>query len=375
MRCGQDLLLHGPIPAPAGQPQGCGGGGGLQRAYPRSRGATRSDSRKAATSEGLSPLPRGNRGILELFEGRAGPIPAPAGQPSAAGATGARPRAYPRSRGATRKRATVDCKAWGLSPLPRGNHQTLTSRRLRAGPIPAPAGQPGPRRTGARRRWAYPRSRGATQIGGAQAAKLYGLSPLPRGNRDQSHGFAHWNGPIPAPAGQPLSYARRRPCVGAYPRSRGATTPGRHHGCRMEGLSPLPRGNRNYGGCEYDLRGPIPAPAGQPADDPPARLRSRAYPRSRGATFAAIRYGIAVEGLSPLPRGNPTPVDADELGIGPIPAPAGQPQLAVRGTRASRAYPRSRGATWSGYNPWVQASGLSPLPRGNQRGTPYPVTP
>ncbi len=91
----------GPIPAHAGQPpcwcQSCGTGGGL------------------------SPLTRGN---LQLDPHRAalwGPIPAHAGQPKEKPPEGGLERAYPRSRGATCGGTRLMSGAMGLSPLTRGN--------------------------------------------------------------------------------------------------------------------------------------------------------------------------------------------------------------------------------------------------------------
>ena len=131
------------------------------------------------------------------------------------------------------------------------------------------------------------------------------------------------------------------------------------------GLSPLTRGNRRRGGHEDRPRGPIPAHAGQPAWPPSPVLATRAYPRSRGATRVIGRVNLRKVGLSPLTRGNRRRCRPDPGARGPIPAHAGQPsRKRLRRTRC-RAYPRSRGATAMAANGPAASEGLSPLTRGN----------
>ena len=50
--------------------------------------------------------------------------------------------------------------------------------------------------------------------------------------------------------------------------------------------------------------GPIPADAGQPPLAAVAVVTDRAYPRGRGATYTGPSYSMAVAGLSPRTRGN-----------------------------------------------------------------------
>jgi len=96
--------------------------------------------------------------------------------------------------------------------------------------------------------------------------------------------------------------------------------------------------------------GPIPARAGQPTMRCSVLLTKRAYPRSRGATFSPAFMGRSPWGLSPLARGNRAPDRCQKLAVGPIPARAGQPALTIERERWLGAYPRSRGATgtWVG---------------------------
>ena len=213
----------------------------------------------------------------------------------------------------------------GLSPLPRGNLFQALQAVVNLGPIPAPAGQPARLSRASRCRGAYPRSRGATSTQRVFDAVRDGLSPLPRGNR-LDDGFRQPDvGPIPAPAGQPRLTWRVIAPLRAYPRSRGATRRALQAEQQVEGLSPLPRGNRYAARTPVVFRGPIPAPAGQPPRTILRLSANWAYPRSRGATCERIPWAMYGTGLSPLPRGNLALPALEMMGVGPIPAPAGQP--------------------------------------------------
>ena len=132
-----------------------------------------------------------------------------------------------------------------------------------------------------------------------------GLSPLTRGNRQACTALQAPSGPIPAHAGQPPTQHGRVLISWAYPRSRGATAAPRWCSCTGTGLSPLTRGNRKQGDGPAYLIGPIPAHAGQPLGSHGAIPFMRAYPRSRGATYTELKKWVTQEGLSPLTRGNP----------------------------------------------------------------------
>ena len=157
---------RGPIPAHAGEPRPKSSSARKWRAYPRSRGGTIAALRKAAICAGLSPLTRGNpvcsaylgrqHGLSPLTRGnpnnirldpaKTGPIPAHAGEPVSRSIGGITRRAYPRSRGGTCVKACLMCWGWGLSPLTRGNRRGAAAQSVRAGPIPAHAGEPEPHR-------------------------------------------------------------------------------------------------------------------------------------------------------------------------------------------------------------------------------------
>ena len=195
--------FHGPIPARAGQPGGRWQAGWPTRAYPRSRGATAHAQCCLPHRWGLSPLARGNRQIQRLGQPPPGPIPARAGQPHPHVPYCALQRAYPRSRGATTCALRAGYPGPGLSPLARGNLGLVLLGCGFRGPIPARAGQPHGAAARNAGTWAYPRSRGATLERLEKGGWREGLSPLARGNLSVSWVMRRFLGPIPARAGQP----------------------------------------------------------------------------------------------------------------------------------------------------------------------------
>ena len=276
-------------------------------------------------------------------------------------------RAYPRSRGGTVPRLLGGDHHWGLSPLARGNRACVVIWGAKQGPIPARAGEPPLKRGASAVEGAYPRSRGGTQAAGKRMELALGLSPLARGNRNTPLPPEQPSGPIPARAGEPAEQSARRLRPGAYPRSRGGTDLQRQSVSRAEGLSPLARGNRRKMRMGTWLRGPIPARAGEPRRRRPAARAYWAYPRSRGGTCGRAGTEWGDGGLSPLARGNRWRTRRKASWTGPIPARAGEPPSHRWRPPCTRAYPRSRGGTCTSNCRSEIVLGLSPLARGNQR--------
>ena len=111
-----------------------------------------------------------------------------------------------------------------------------------------------------------------------------------------------------------------------------------------------------------------PLARGNPAPCASAGAASRAYPRSRGATAGSATGAPVNLGLSPLARGNRHTSSRCHSERGPIPARAGQPTRARPVLGSVGAYPRSRGATFSSDTISLPCAGLSPLARGNLFG-------
>ena len=174
-------------------------------------------------SRGLSPRMRGNRNLRRFAASISGSIPAHAGQPAIDGRDAIISRVYPRACGATTPVATSKSTTSGLSPRMRGNLIFCPARALRAGSIPAHAGQPHITNHQGQTRRVYPRACGATARPVPIAAPKRGLSPRMRGNRCKAVKAACQWGSIPAHAGQPSLSAELGLFCWVYPRACGAT--------------------------------------------------------------------------------------------------------------------------------------------------------
>ena len=360
-------VRHGPIPAQAGEPPRAAPSAPCSRAYPRAGGGTCDTWDEAPHDTGLSPRRRGNPHGGLRPDRPLGPIPAQAGEPSAAPSSRRSPRAYPRAGGGTPPSPGLPCHTPGLSPRRRGNPGLAMRRKTRTGPIPAQAGEPCGHCSFLGQSRAYPRAGGGTVPQGREHLAPAGLSPRRRGNR-QCHGVrVQPAGPIPAQAGEPDTDCPRQRIRRAYPRAGGGT---RGPGFAQQpalGLSPRRRGNLGQADGARPVRGPIPAQAGEPMRSTRPPTPTRAYPRAGGGT--GIEKGIEAfnAGLSPRRRGNPGGGQRHRARHGPIPAQAGEPSCRACPAGSTRAYPRAGGGTspvkWAS----VWCPGLSPRRRGNPR--------
>ena len=218
----------------------------------------------ALESPGLSPLARGNHSSFAP-KGRApGPIPARTGQPGNVQHVGGGHGAYPRSHGATAGIDLAHQHGGGLSPLARGNRIYKAFPQAPIRPIPARTGQPLRYFPCLFRPRAYPRSHGATGLCFLRGGLYLGLSPLARGNPAQIEAWLDRQRPIPARTGQPMRSVLICRYWRAYPRSHGATKLKRLLRGVYEGLSPLARGNPTLMLHALLFTGPIPARTGQP---------------------------------------------------------------------------------------------------------------
>ena len=154
--------------------------------------------------------------------------------------------------------------------------------------------------------------------------------------------------------------------LSAYPRVCGATK------CRLLrrisqwGLSPRVRGNLSRSLSRPECEGPIPACAGQPDIAGLFLERFPAYPRVCGATRKILFIINSFVGLSPRVRGNRLRMEPIGRNPGPIPACAGQPKNLAAWASRKRAYPRVCGATTSISTCSSFRPGLSPRVRGNR---------
>ena len=111
----------------------------------------------------------------------------------------------------------------------------------------------------------------------------------------------------------------------AYPRVCGGTGAQALKGFHDQGLSPRMRGNRQANCSGSQVKGPIPAYAGEPIADHCLLILIRAYPRVCGGTGNIMPTMDHDKGLSPRMRGNRNGVHDELHLVGPIPAYAGEP--------------------------------------------------
>ena len=172
----------------------------------------------------------------------------------------------------------------------------------------------------------YPRVGGGTACAARFIQPNAGLSPRGRGNlvirlsRDADIGS------IPAWAGEPPRLSPRPAMHGVYPRVGGGTRPATAGPEDSWGLSPRGRGNRSVAVPVSVREWSIPAWAGEPSSNVDPRNTSSVYPRVGGGTPIDLTHVVEETGLSPRGRGNLGKSTQFRVGVGSIPAWAGEPQ-------------------------------------------------
>ena len=338
---------------------------GGKAVYPRPRGGTTPFPANFIAVLGLSPPTRGNPERGQQRTDAVWSIPAHAGEPPRWTSAGGFLGVYPRPRGGTVAGGGYHGCREGLSPPTRGNHIRRDERHIRAGSIPAHAGEPRPERPPARTSGVYPRPRGGTRQSRPPCLSLSGLSPPTRGNHRRPFRDISWGRSIPAHAGEPFWDLLHTGDTTVYPRPRGGTIICQCDAGEPHGLSPPTRGNRAGLALLAGFARSIPAHAGEPISLPSAPFAFPVYPRPRGGTRAQTNPPKAVSGLSPPTRGNPTRRADLTINSGSIPAHAGEPHRNERRTYGVLVYPRPRGGTRVGVSGFVPRRGLSPPTRGN----------
>ena len=195
---------EGSIPASAGEPSRRRTWWRGTRVYPRECGGTVTTLDSSCSRPGLSPRVRGNRRRVRGGVGEEGSIPASAGEPRPQGPRPGVRWVYPRECGGTPPLASVDASTTGLSPRVRGNRGGERRDQVFVGSIPASAGEPLEAQGRRRQDRVYPRECGGTNCVRTYSTPRQGLSPRVRGNRRRR--FLRRNGErsIPASAGEPV---------------------------------------------------------------------------------------------------------------------------------------------------------------------------
>ena len=196
----------------------------------------------------------------------------------------------------------------------------------------------------------------------------WGLSPRGRGNLVLVVDRHLEHGSIPARAGEPPSRRAPRCRSGVYPRAGGGTSSRAADRPSVGGLSPRGRGNRRLRRRPRLGIGSIPARAGEPIRPKCCTRPSGVYPRAGGGTIAFLPRDQWRWGLSPRGRGNPLHLFATHLPAGSIPARAGEPPPSNFKRCHMWVYPRAGGGTRAFNLSRSALPGLSPRGRGNHSG-------
>jgi len=212
--------------------------------------------------------------------------------------------------------------AVGASPLARGSHHRGAAPPLRVRRIPAGAGEPSYTPACSSQPWAHPRWRGGARATAHPGEDLTGASPLARGSQAEILPDADRRRRIPAGAGEPKKALDKRNGDTAHPRWRGGATTWPAPKFVPSGASPLARGSPERHRVARVGVGRIPAGAGEPQtqQNTPVDVEG-ASPLARGSRpLAALRTGA-----SPLARGSPRLRDDLAELLRRIPAGAGEP--------------------------------------------------
>ncbi len=268
---------------------------------------------------------RGSRARVPRQGPRGGSIPAHAGQPLHGCFSTPLARVDPRACGAAGSRKQRSSDGRGRSPRMRGSHGLSDGRSLWFGSIPAHAGQPGRRARRARAAGVDPRACGAAPTSHAPTVTTLGRSPRMRGSRALRAAPSVRQGSIPAHAGQPRCDRPARGATRVDPRACGAALLEPLGLFHRAGRSPRMRGSRCALRPKVPRPGSIPAHAGQPQALPRAQQARRVDPRACGAALIEGLTPHCSVGRSPRMRGSPVPPRRRAFERGSIPAHAGQP--------------------------------------------------
>ena len=211
----------------------------------------------------------------------------------------------------------------------------------------------------------YPRPRGGACGNLLQQRDRQGLSPPTRGSHGVDAAAFGNMGSIPAHAGEPLRRSSWPNVSQVYPRPRGGAGSHRESQGGIKGLSPPTRGSRGPRRGTIVGVGSIPAHAGEPPWWSPSPWPSRVYPRPRGGAPPPATNPDFASGLSPPTRGSLSGGSIFERDRGSIPAHAGEPPYDFHDPMNARVYPRPRGGASYGADLATGLSGLSPPTRGS----------
>ena len=189
--------------------------------YPRTGGGNDCPQRQQQCGNGLSPHGRGKQPSAWLWTAGQWSIPARAGETPRFCCCILAIWVYPRTGGGNSAAVLMTVTCWGLSPHERGKQGLSNHPAVRAGSIPARAGETHPARGRGGNAPVYPRTGGGNECLPRSAVKHNGLSPHGRGKPTHTTASPRPTRSIPARAGETGPDSIRRQYRRVYPRTGG----------------------------------------------------------------------------------------------------------------------------------------------------------
>ena len=196
------------------------------------------------------------------------------------------------------------------------------------------------------------------------ATLRYGPSPRVRGIHADDARRRSPNGSIPARAGNPGFHHSRTSTSKVHPRACGESEDAVAHGDRARGPSPRVRGIHGRVSGQVVGVGSIPARAGNPAAATAPRRPARVHPRACGESSPTRSAPASASGPSPRVRGIHRVTPRQRHRCGSIPARAGNPGPACCCCSSARVHPRACGESTVATRPPARSRGPSPRVRG-----------
>ena len=188
-----------------------------------------------------------------------------------------------------------------------------------------------------------------------------------RGKRGRDAGGHRRRGSIPACAGEALALLLKVASASVYPRVCGGSLSPRIRIGNNYGLSPRVRGKPLIPRCLTASTWSIPACAGEAMRWMTIHADSQVYPRVCGGSVPFGPPFILNAGLSPRVRGKLGGGSSGRVGVGSIPACAGEALRAAAERVTPAVYPRVCGGSNSSTAYKATLQGLSPRVRGKLR--------
>ncbi len=177
---------------------------------------------------------------------------------------------------------------------------------------------------------------------------------------------------IPAHAGETLSMWKTGRTAPVYPRPCGGNASVGLCAWSNGGLSPPMRGKPVRRAHHRVGLGSIPAHAGETRRWPGSTARTTVYPRPCGGNSVTGSADVVINGLSPPMRGKLLDEGVRRLCRRSIPAHAGETASTRSDDTAASVYPRPCGGNTAGLAPPIALMGLSPPMRGKRAFRVYP---